>query len=515
MQMPETNPAIGGYEANLPAAMHTVLRSLPAVALPDLGGYTDPAGVKKQIRQEISLQHTTDRLGFMHGALIAVEDRTYVLAGCSGVGKSTYANELGDLAGAETLANDWVAIEREDEEFFVSGLDWPGSLKQRERQRLSGVIFLTGDDEHERDAFVPNTSEYRRLVGDAFDTATTAEADRLHKFWAANKDDLPFVAAVPVRRASQTQTAHTLADVIRRSVPQEQTEVGVIGVGAVGTALAFRLGQLASVSRVHLFSPSVDRVTGTALDMNQAAGREVFVPHRSAEDVLAAASSTFLSYRIPAAPASAECAGRPERWQKLMPHLAVMRDVARAAADRPGGTLFTITNPVDALTYAAYRYGRQGEFPARTYQQYGIGLGVDVSRAKYYAEQLGIPLDGETMRVYGSHSDAVVFETSLDMADNARLVEAVHRASEAVRSHGPRTIYAPVSAAVQAFEAYAAGGDAYVTAVQDGAYMGRRIRFRHGLPLLPEETFSPAYEQVVASHRGQAEALRELMGEAA
>jgi malate/lactate dehydrogenase len=503
-----------GGPPSFPTEICTGLSSLPTVAVPAVEAYGNPAQAKKHIRQAVSVRYTTARRGFMHGALVDIDGQSYVLAGASGSGKSGYAHHLGDSLGAETVANDWVALEREGGNFFASGLDWRESLKRSERQPLAGVIFLTMQDTHGRDAFIPNAGEFRQLVGEAFDTANPDELTKLRSFWTTNREALPFHCAVPVRRATEPYTAGTIAQVIGKSRAPQQAEVGIIGVGEVGSALAFQLGQLATVSKVHLFSRSLDRVIGVALDMNQATGDDVFVPHASAAEVLAASTATFLTLRVNGQPPTraGKRADLPERWQKLLPNLSAIREIAEAADEvRYEGALFSITNPVDILTYATHSLTQNGRNPLRTYQAYGIGLGVDVSRACFYAKMLDLPLNVDTMLVYGNHSDTVAFETALTNTQNESLVRAVHRASEEVRSHGHRTVYAPVAAAIGAFRAYTEGGAAHLTNVQDGAFIGRQIRFRHGLPMLPEVTFSKVYDKLLASNQAAVDTYRDVL----
>ncbi|HEV2403230.1 MAG TPA: hypothetical protein VGS08_03440 [Candidatus Saccharimonadales bacterium] len=339
---------------------------------------------KKRARLAVSLRYTSNHIGFLHANLIVINGKHFLIAGSSGIGKTGYAEYLCKTVGAEVLANDWVAIECEGTYFYASDLNFADNMRHPERCLLAGVIFLTSTDTLDRDAYVPNEQEFEALLRETFDTATEKEFVGLASFWLHNRSNLPPFAAIPARRRAEAYTAETLRRVIEKiSTSSKTIEVGVIGIGAIGTELAFQLGQLSFVNKVHLYNRTSNRAKGYALDMNHAVtptnSGKVFVAHENAAEVFTSSSVVFLAFRDESLPPLAEL---PERWQKLPSHLAIVKQYAKIIHDTNfSGTIFVITNPVDILTYSCYALTQTDDYALRTYQVYGIGLEVDAARA--------------------------------------------------------------------------------------------------------------------------------------
>lgn len=459
---------------------------------------------KKEARKEISIAKTSETLGFLHSALISINGDNYLLAGPSGIGKSTYSGSLEAQLGASLLVNDWVAVEKEGQNFYASGLDFAENLHHSERCLLSGIIFLTYNDEIKRDAFAPNKLEFRKLLSETFDTASDSELDRLSSFWLQNYLQLPFLCAVPARRGPKSVITRTLVGLLNRQKARHQPiEVGVIGLGSIGTELAFQLGQLPYIHKVHLYTLSQDKTIGYAIDMNHALinrGYNIFEVHRKPEDLFASSSSVFLTFRDRSDIQGVK--NLPERWQRLSGNLKILNDYAQIiGAIKFDGTIFVITNPVDILTYALYQGTLNKNNALRTYQVYGCGLEVDVARALYYGKQIDPNLTYNSIRVYGNHSDMIVLKTPLSDLDNSRLLEVVSNASTEIRRFVPRTIFGPVGAVVRTFQAFQRDGRAHVTLIQQEAFIGRVIDFRNQLPMISEEIFDGEYQTIIEHNR--------------
>jgi malate/lactate dehydrogenase len=476
------------------------LHSLPQVTItvPVKGLSTDKA--KKHVRVVVSLQHTSDTLGFLHANLLKIQGKYFLLAGPSGIGKSTYAEYLSKATGATVLANDWVAIEREGNCFYASDLNFTDSIRHSGKCLLDGVVFLASGDTYGRDVFVPNDQEYKDLLRETFDTTSDSELETLSSFWLQSRDKLPLYCAIPARRKPEAYIAQTILGIIHKAADHtKEIEVGIIGVGAIGAELAFQLGQLSIVSKVHLFNRTPEKARGYALDMNHAVppGKSgaIFVAHKRAEEVFMYASVVFLTFRDESIPPRPEL---PERWRKLPSHLEIMKYYAKLASDTKfNGTIFVVTNPVDILTYVCHAYTQRGKLPLRTHQVFGIGLEVDVARTLSYEHGL----TKDTVDVYGNHTDDFVLNTPLSSKSNTDLHRAIQDASAEVRQYIPRTVYGPVAAAIRTFQAYAQDQSTYATLVQEDAHMGRKVYFRHGLPMLDEVPATQAYTDILNKNR--------------
>lgn len=485
-----SNPSLVENEPLLfQTKLHTLIDANLAFCLPRLleNQATDeqpisPAQLKKAARLELSLRLTSETIGFLHASMIQIDGKNYLLAGESGVGKSTYAQALIEHFGGEILANDWVGIERGGDDFFVSDLNLAEQIKHPERCCLDGLIFLTKEDPFQRDAFSPNEEEFACLLTQTFDTATAEELAILKKFWLKNRDSLKQVIAVPTRQKSQAYVAETLNNLIER---QKMTydRVGVIGLGAIGAELASQLGQMEQIRQVNLYNRTPDKAIGYALDMNQGVvdKGEVYLAHQDATQVFANSDAVFLCFRDPQGGSVEK--NLPERWGKAAAHAAVMAEYARiASVQNFQGTIFVVTNPVDLLTFALYEQSQHQQQSLRTYQVYGVGLELDRARALYYAQQLGFTLKPEQLEIFGNHSDTPILRSPLPEIENNQLQQAVTDASPAIRKYVPRTVYGPVAAVKNALLALSANGDSALTTIQNNSFIGRPIQFEAGLP---------------------------------
>lgn len=493
----------------------TRLTSLPisAVAIP--GNLAD-SKAKKRARVAVSASRSTDTLGFLHATLLKIGRAHYLLAGPSGIGKSTYAYELGQRARADVLANDWVAVEREGSRFYASDLNYPADIRHADRCPLTGIIFLTQNDTLERDAFAPNDQEWEALLYETFDTVSPDERAALSRFWTGCKDILPLCGAVSARRHPIGQTAALLCGLLQRPRTIRRPgsrSVGVIGTGAVGSTLAFQLGTLPYVRTVHLFNRTPAVATGNALDMNHATAfhrtGDVFIAHDDAAEVFRHASSVFLTFRDESTTLAADV---PERWRKVAGHLAIIRRYARLASSlRFTGTIFVVTNPVDILTYACYASSEDSGGRLYSHQIYGIGLETDAARAVTYGRRLNPAFSQKDFVLYGNHSDEFILEATLPAGQLTDLQERVKGASAEVRQFVPRTVYGPVDAAVRTYDAFVRNTSAHATLIQEGAFIGRNVRFRHGLPQLSQAAQGDSYARILEQNRQAVAACMDIL----
>lgn len=445
--------------------------------------------IKKQARVAISLQYTSPSLGFLHATLACVDSKFFLLAGPSGIGKTTYAEKIrADGIDVRILANDWVGVEREGDQFYVSDLNFPSDLRHKKRCLLAGIIFFTYEDTYGCDIFTPDNKDFTKRLRECFDTSAPEEADLLSSFWLENRSSLPFCCVVPARRKPEEYTAKTVQRVILKvQDSSSDIEVGVIGMGIVGRELAFQLGQLDEVKKVHLFNRSHEKTKGYALDMNHgipSMNGEMFVPHPVARQIFEQSSVVFLSFRDESVPMSTNL---PERWRRLSAHFEAMKYYSQIACDVDfKGTIFVISNPVDLLTYICHSSYQGVTTGLRTNQVYGIGLELDLARVVSYSRHLTKDLHIDDVILYGNHADTLVLHTNLDDTTNKKLLDLVQGASAEIRAQIPRTVYGPVQAAMRTFQAYIRGYPTHVTVLQESGHIGRKVQFRFQLPVFGE-----------------------------
>ncbi len=469
---------------------------------------------KKQARIAISLEKTSDTVGFLHAVLLELDGLYFLVAGPSGVGKSTLADSLHSIAGAGNLSSDWVAVEKLGDKLYASDLNYAPEIRHTAPCYISGIIFLAKKDIFFRDAFVPNDSEFGAYVASCFDDMNDDQVAWLSQFWLRNQSAISFYCVLPTLPHEPSYVAETLLVIMQRTRPVDSPlDVGVIGIGAIGTALSNELGKVPMINHIHLYNRSKEKALGLAIDLNHALyndRNDIFISHDSALDLFRRSSIVFISFRETDSSQSIE--GVPERWKRLKQHSVIIRHYAQIAATAGfTGTVFVITNPVDYLSYDFYEASQTEERSQRTFQVYGIGLEADIARAVFYAKRFAPNLQSRDVSIFGNHSDDFSLHVPLADKDDKAVTELVKGASEEVRSHNIRTIYGPVAAIMRTFNAFIGDQSAYLTAIQEKTYIGRRIQFKFGLPMLPESIKLKKYDVLVAKNRRNIAAYHKII----
>lgn len=466
----------------------------------------DPSQIKKLARKEISLQFSSEKHGFLHAVLIEFNGKYYAIAGHSGVGKTTYGKHLTD--DRKFLAHDWIVVEKSGTDFFASDLNFSENL-QGQKVKLDGVIFLTSNETHNRDAYYPSDSELITLLDETFDTANTQETKVLSNFWIQNCSYLPLCCCVPARGKNVKYIEDSIRKLISlHNKSMNNLAVGVIGLGNLGTQIASQIGQAGYINRINLHNRTHSASVGLALDMNHAHAEndELYVANKNMLDVFQNSDVVFLTFRDQS---GKELENVPERWRKIGSHLRIMREISQTINQiNFNGVIFVVTNPVDFLTYSLYANSQQNSHALRTFQLYGIGLELDAMRALYHSRQMGVQLNKENIRLFGNHSDTLHLETPLSGTENQTLLSLIKSSSKEIREYIPRTIYGPASAAKKTLDAYWKAGSIHVTLIQDGSHIGRLINFKNHLPKLANEPENIAeYNQIIEFNRQNIEQL--------
>ncbi len=181
-------------------------------------------------------------------------------------------------------------------------------------------------------------------------------------------------------------------------------KVSVIGAsGRVGKAAAFSLAEESVVSEVVLLSreKSLGQVQGEALDMNDAmAAKDIRVsitPTSNFED-MADSKIVVITAGVPRTP-------EMTRMDVAVPNANIVAEYARLVAKyAPESIILVITNPVDIMTYVAYK---ASGFPRS--RVIGLGNHLDSLRLKnLIAKHFNIHVSEIHTRIIGEHGDNMV-----------------------------------------------------------------------------------------------------------
>lgn len=459
------------------------LKSVPTDTVNVAGTSLSEAQLKKRGREKFSLKYASEKIGFLHALLIEVNGLYFLIAGPSGVGKSTTGKFLQQKLGAKVLANDWVTVEKNSTSVYASDLNFDGELKHTGPCKIAAVFFMSFKDYDLRDAFVPNSKELKQLLHETFDEIPSATVNPLTHFWLTC-DSKSVLCAIPSRIRSENVVKETIKDIIEtRFILKKPLEksVGVIGLGSVGSLLAFELGRLDFINNVQLFTRSTEKAIGYCLDMNQARLRDrndIFKPAREAESLFKNCSSIFLCTRDENAIINPNL---PERWRKIGSHLKIVEHYAKLACQlRYKGTIFVVTNPVDMLAFAFYFYGQNSHHPLRSHQIFGVGLELDFARGLFFLNTS----NPDAFTIYGNHSDILQIKKVKGVKE---LLDRITNASPEIRRYVPKTLFGPVESTIKTYLAFEKDGSCHVTAIQKNSFLGQKVKFVAQLPSITNQ----------------------------
>ncbi|CEA12975.1 Malate dehydrogenase [Methanobacterium formicicum] len=181
-------------------------------------------------------------------------------------------------------------------------------------------------------------------------------------------------------------------------------KVSVIGAsGRVGKAAAFSLAEESVVSEVVLLAreKSLGRIQGEALDMNDAMAakdiRVAITPSSNFEDLAGS--------KIVVITAGAPRTSDMTRMEVAKPNAKIIAEYSRLIAKyAPESIILVITNPVDVMTYVAYK---ASGFPRS--RVIGLGNHLDSLRLKnLISKHFNIHVSEIHTRIIGEHGDHMV-----------------------------------------------------------------------------------------------------------
>jgi L-lactate dehydrogenase len=190
--------------------------------------------------------------------------------------------------------------------------------------------------------------------------------------------------------------------------------VAIVGTGAVGSTFAYALLMSGLASEIVLIDVNKSKAEGEAMDLNHA------VPFTHPTRIwagdysdCASAAVTVLAAGVPQKPGQT-------RLECLQANARVWRDIVpRIAHNNTRGILLVATNPVDVLTYAAWKISR---LPAS--RVLGSGTILDTARFRFLLSQhFGVDARSVHAFIIGEHGDSEVPVWSLANIAGMRLTE--------------------------------------------------------------------------------------------
>jgi L-lactate dehydrogenase len=193
-----------------------------------------------------------------------------------------------------------------------------------------------------------------------------------------------------------------------------RTRVVVVGAGNVGSTYAYTLVLSGLVPELVLIDANRARAEGEAMDLNHA------VPFARAMEIWAGDYGDCAGAALTLIAAGSAQRPGETRLDLLRRNAAIFGDIVpRVVAHNPGGIILVATNPVDVLSYAAWKLS--GLPSARVI---GSGTILDTARFRYVLSQR-FDVDPRSVHAYiiGEHGDSEVPVWSLANIAGMRLRE--------------------------------------------------------------------------------------------
>lgn len=176
-------------------------------------------------------------------------------------------------------------------------------------------------------------------------------------------------------------------------------KAAVIGCGHVGASIAFSLMQRALFSEMVLLDVSRDKAEGEAMDLSHG------LPYTAAMDIYAGSYDDLGDAALVIITAGANQRPGETRLDLISRNMVILRDIMDKITATPfGGILLMVANPVDILTYEAWR---MSGYPAK--RVIGSGTVLDTGRLKYLLGQ-HLQVDSRSVHAFmiGEHGDSEV-----------------------------------------------------------------------------------------------------------
>jgi len=192
------------------------------------------------------------------------------------------------------------------------------------------------------------------------------------------------------------------------------TRVAIVGMGNVGATFAYALLLSGLAAEIVLIDANRAKAEGEAMDLNHA------VPFSHPTKVWAGDYPDCAGSVVTVLAAGAAQSPGETRLELIKRNAAIWRSIVpQVAKHNPEGILLIATNPVDVLTYAAWRLSG---LPSQ--RVIGSGTILDTARFRYLlSQQLGVDARSVHAYIIGEHGDSEVPLWSLANIAGMRLPE--------------------------------------------------------------------------------------------
>lgn len=189
-------------------------------------------------------------------------------------------------------------------------------------------------------------------------------------------------------------------------------KVAIVGAGNVGSTFAYALLLNGLASEIVLIDANRAKAEGEAMDLNHT------VPFAHPTRVWAGDFPDCAGAAVTVLAAGTAQKPGQSRLDCIQANAEIWRDIVpQIAGHNPGGILLVATNPVDVLTYAAWRIS--GLPPARVL---GSGTILDTARFRFLLSQhFGVDARSVHAYIIGEHGDSEVPVWSLANIAGMRL----------------------------------------------------------------------------------------------
>lgn len=174
-------------------------------------------------------------------------------------------------------------------------------------------------------------------------------------------------------------------------------KAGIIGCGFVGSSIAFSLMQRELFSEIVLVDVNNEKAEGEAMDLSHG------LPYSAVMDIYAGSYDDLIDCSLIIITAGANQKPNETRIDLIDKNVAILKTIIPEISSRNcEGILMIVSNPVDVLTYVAYKLSG---FPAN--RVIGSGTVLDTARLKYMlGERLGVDSRSVHAFIMGEHGDS-------------------------------------------------------------------------------------------------------------
>lgn len=182
-------------------------------------------------------------------------------------------------------------------------------------------------------------------------------------------------------------------------MPDAPVRIGIVGVGHVGATTAYALLMSGLAAELVLIDQDERRASGEAMDLNHA------VPFTHPTRVWAGDYADLEPALITIIAAGVGQQPGETRLDLLQRNANVFRDVVpRVIRSNPDGILLIATNPVDILSYLAWKLSARPP-----HQVIGSGTILDTARFRYLlSEHYGVDPRSVHAHIIGEHGDSEI-----------------------------------------------------------------------------------------------------------